>query len=207
MVKLGITGGIGSGKSYVARLLAERGIPVYDTDTEAKRLMITDEVIRERLIGLLGQEVYLADGALNKPLVADFLFASPGNAARINAIVHPRVKADFLNWAVVNSAQAIVALESAILFEAGFDDVVDYIVTVYAPVEVRLRRAMDRDAATEEKIRQRMAAQLDDEIKCRRSDCVIFNDGSLPLLPQLDNLQKNLEKSQKPATKSCVCRQ
>lgn len=187
MVRFGVTGGIGSGKSYVLRLLAERGIPVYDSDSEAKRLMLVDAGIREGLTGLLGNDVYLPDGELNKPLISAYLFASVQNAERINAIVHPRVKAGFNRWASEQKAP-IVALESAILFESGFEDVVDFVVTVCAPIEVRMYRVQERDGATEAQVRKRMAAQMDDEEKCKRSDFVILNDGNKPLDIQIDDL-------------------
>lgn len=187
MVRFGVTGGIGSGKSYVLRLLAERGIPVYDSDSEAKRLMLVDAGIREGLTGLLGNDVYLPDGELNKPLISAYLFASVQNAERINAIVHPRVKAGFNRWASEQKAP-IVALESAILFEFGFEDVVDFVVTVCAPIEVRMHRVQERDGATEAQVRKRMAAQMDDEEKCKRSDFVILNDGNKPLDIQIDDL-------------------
>lgn len=195
MVKIGITGGIGSGKSYVSRLLAEHyGIPVYNTDSEAKRLMLSDEGIRRRLTALLGKEVYKSDGTLNKPLLANYLFADSCHAGQINAIVHPQVKADFLKWADRQTGCEVVALESAILFESGFDNIVDKVVMVYAPVELRIRRVMLRDGTTEEKIRQRIVAQMDDKAKQDRSDFIIFNDGSRPLNLQLDDLQETLEK-------------
>lgn len=195
MVKIGITGGIGSGKSYVSRLLTEHyGIPVYNTDSEAKRLMLSDEGIRRRLTALLGKEVYKSDGTLNKPLLANYLFADSCHAGQINAIVHPQVKADFLKWADRQTGCEIVALESAILFESGFDNIVDKVVMVYAPVELRIRRVMLRDSTTEEKIRQRIVAQMDDKAKQERSDFIIFNDGSRPLNLQLDDLQETLEK-------------
>lgn len=195
MVKIGITGGIGSGKSYVSRLLTEHyGIPVYNTDSEAKRLMLSDEGIRRRLTALLGKEVYKSDGTLNKPLLANYLFADSCHAGQINAIVHPQVKADFLKWADLQTGCEIVALESAILFESGFDNIVDKVVMVYAPVELRIRRVMLRDSITEEKIRQRIVAQMDDKAKQDRSDFIIFNDGSRPLNLQLDDLQETLEK-------------
>ncbi|MBD8040418.1 dephospho-CoA kinase [Phocaeicola sp. Sa1CVN1] len=195
MVKIGITGGIGSGKSYVSRLLTEHyGIPVYNTDSEAKRLMLSDEGIRRRLTALLGKEVYKSDGTLNKPLLANYLFADSCHAGQINAIVHPQVKADFLKWADRQTGCEIVALESAILFESGFDNIVDKVVMVYAPVELRIRRVMLRDGTTEEKIRQRIVAQMDDKAKQDRSDFIIFNDGSRPLNLQLDDLQETLEK-------------
>lgn len=196
MVKFGVTGGIGSGKSYVLRLLAARGIPVYDSDTEAKRLMRTDADIRRGLEDLLGDSVYLAGGELNKPLLSAYLFANARNAGRINAIVHPRVKADFYRWASEQSVSC-VALESAILFEAGFEDTVDFVVTVYAPMEVRIRRVQARDGLTEAQVRERMAAQSDDEEKCRRADYVIVNDGSKPLEIQIDNLLRILRKQEK----------
>ena len=195
MVKIGITGGIWSGKSYVSRLLTEHyGIPVYNTDSEAKRLMLSDEGIRRRLTALLGKEVYKSDGTLNKPLLANYLFADSCHAGQINAIVHPQVKADFLKWADLQTGCEIVALESAILFESGFDNIVDKVVMVYAPVELRIRRVMLRDSTTEEKIRQRIVAQMDDKAKQDRSDFIIFNDGSRPLNLQLDDLQETLEK-------------
>lgn len=195
MMKIGITGGIGSGKSYVSRLLTEHyGIPVYNTDSEAKRLMLSDEGIRRRLTALLGKEVYKSDGTLNKPLLANYLFADSCHAGQINAIVHPQVKADFLKWADLQTGCEIVALESAILFESGFDNIVDKVVMVYAPVELRIRRVMLRDSTTEEKIRQRIVAQMDDKAKQDRSDFIIFNDGSRPLNLQLDDLQETLEK-------------
>lgn len=202
MIRLGITGGIGSGKSYVARLLAQRGLPVYDTDTEAKRLMLSDADIRAGLIGLLGERVYV-DEKLNKPLLADYLFASDEHASRINSIVHPSVKRDFLRWAASRAEHEVVALESAILYESGFDDVVDYVVAVYAPLEVRIRRAMERDCATEEQVKSRISSQMNEELKRDRADFVIVNDGRA-LSPQLDALLNAL-KNRKGGQDVCVC--
>ena len=193
MTSIAITGGIGSGKSYVSVLLQAVGIPVYNTDNEAKRLMLSDEGIRQDLIALLGEGVY-TDGALNKPMLASYLFAGPENAARINAIVHPRVKADFRRWMEEHEGQEIVGLECAILFEAGFADTVDAVVTVYAPEALRVERAMKRDGATEAQIRARIAAQMDEEEKCRLSDYIIYNDGSISLENQLSALVAQLKK-------------
>ena len=193
MTSIAITGGIGSGKSYVSVLLQAAGIPVYNTDNEAKRLMLSDEGIRQDLIALLGEGVY-TDGTLNKPMLASYLFAGPENAARINAIVHPRVKADFCRWMEEHEGQEIVGLECAILFEAGFADTVDAVVTVYAPESLRVERAMKRNGATEVQIRARIAAQMDDEEKCRLSDYIIYNDGSISLENQLSALVAQLKK-------------
>jgi dephospho-CoA kinase len=194
MISIAITGGIGSGKSYVSALLQAGGIPIYNTDDEAKRLMLSDEGIRRDLIALLGEEVY-RDGALNKPLLAAYLFADSSNAARINGIVHPRVKEDFLRWVKLHAEKEIVGMECAILFEAGFEDAVDAVVMVYAPEDIRLERAMKRDSATEAQIRARMNAQISDEEKCRKSDYVIHNDGTLSLENQLSALVGQLKNS------------
>lgn len=192
MISIAITGGIGSGKSYVSSLLKQRGISIYHADDEAKRLMLSDERIRRDLIALLGEAVY-QDGMLNKPMLASYLFAHSENALRINGIVHPRVKNDFRRWMEKHADEEMVGLECAILFEAGFDHLVDAVVMVYAPEALRLERAMKRDHATEAQIRARMDAQMDDEEKCRRSDFVVYNDGRLPLEEQLSSLITQLK--------------
>lgn len=192
MISIAITGGIGSGKSYVSGLLQRQGVPVYSADDEAKRLMQVDEGIRNDLVSLLGKDVYL-DGALNKPLLASYLFADADNAARVNAIVHPRVKADFKRWLAARQEEELVAFECAILFEAGFEDTVDVVMMVYAPEELRMERAMKRDHATQEQIRARMATQMDDEEKCRRADYVVRNDGTVSLEKQLSDLIKQIK--------------
>lgn len=191
MIKLGITGGIGSGKSYVAHLLEEKGISVYDTDREAKRLTLVHPWIREALSALLGKEVYQADGTLNKPLVASYLFSSPEHAGQINEIIHPCVYEDFQSWAnrQAEAGAEVVLMESAILFESGFNKAVDYVVMVYAPLELRIKRAIQRDSASETQIRARIAAQMDEEEKKQRADYVIYNDGETPLAPQLTALE------------------
>lgn len=193
MISIAITGGIGSGKSYVSALLEARGIPVYNADNESKRLTATDEGIRAGLVALLGEEVY-REGSLNKPLLASYLFAGPENARRVNAVIHPRVKADFRRWLEEHQDCEVVGLESAILFEAGFEDTVDAVVMVYAPEPLRLKRAMRRDGATEEQIRRRMSAQMDDEEKRCRSHYVLLNDGSDSLDEQLANLILQLKE-------------
>ena len=196
MISIAITGGIGSGKSYISHILQEYGIPIYNTDDEAKRLMVSDEGIRRDLIALLGEEVYV-EGTLNKSLLASYLFADAENAARINGIVHPRVKLDFCRWLEQHTDKEIVGMECAILFEAGFDDAVDAVVMVYAPETLRVERAMKRDHATETQIRARIAAQLDDEEKRKRADYVIYTDGSIPLDSQLSTLIAQLKLENK----------
>ena len=172
---IGITGGIGSGKSYVSAILQEKfGIPVYDCDKEAKRLTASNEEIRQKLIALVGPEVF--DGnKLNKQLLADYLFADVENASRVNAIIHPVVLQDFKRWAEEQHEKPIVALESAILFESGLGEMVDKVLFVDAPEEVRLRRAMLRDTASEAQIRARMKMQRP-ELHRLQADFIINNN-------------------------------
>ena len=193
MICVAITGGIGSGKSYVSAMLEERGIPVYNADMESKRLTSSNVEIRSKLMALLGEEVY-ANGQLNKPLLASYLFASAENAVRINGIIHPLVKEDFKRWLTNHTEKEITAFESAILYEAGFEDSVDAVLVVFAPHELRLERAMKRDKATREQIEARMDAQMDEEEKCRRADFVVYNDGTLPLDEQLTSFINQLKK-------------
>ena len=193
MICVAITGGIGSGKSYVSAMLEGKGIPVYNADTEAKRLTASNTEIRNKLIALLGEEIYI-NGELNKPMLASYLFASAENAVRVNGIIHPVVKEDFKCWQACHADKEITAFESAILYEAGFEDSVDAVLMVFAPRELRLERAMKRDKATCGQIEARMAAQMDEEEKCRRADFVVYNDGSLPLDEQLTSFISQLKK-------------
>lgn len=180
-MRIGITGGIGSGKSYVAHLLYTLyNIPVYDCDREARRLMEESDDIRRQLTALIGADAYTPDGQLNKPVIASYLFASAEHASQVNAIVHPAVKADFARWAdeqQQSGSSQYVAVESAILIEAGFADAVDCVVVVDAPTELRLQRAMQRDHATPEQVRERMSQQISDDERRRYATHIIINDG------------------------------
>ncbi|MDD6890598.1 MAG: dephospho-CoA kinase [Bacteroidales bacterium] len=194
MIRIGITGGIGSGKSFVARKLEALGVPVYDTDSRARSLITASPQIRQGLSRLVGPGAYLPDGQLDRPRLAVFLFSDPAHAAAVNAIVHPAVRADFREWCEGQTAP-VVALESAILYEARFETEVDRVLMVYAPLDLRLRRAMERDGVPEAKVRARIAAQMDDEEKCRRADFVVVNDGSAPLDTVLQELLASLPRS------------
>lgn len=190
-IKIGITGGIGSGKSVVSRLLEVMGVPVYISDVETKKLMLTDGEIRRKLVDLLGDEVY-AGGVLNKPMLASYLFASEQYAREVNAIVHPQVKKDFRRWVQKHEKFPLVGIESAILIEAGFTAEVDKVLMVYAPREVRIARAIERDSSSRKLIEQRIRSQMDDEVKRRQADFVIVNDGEKALIPQVRELLASL---------------
>ena len=193
-IKIGLTGGIGSGKSVVSRLLKAMGIPVYISDIETRRLMVTDEGIRLGLTSLLGDDVYMG-GCLNKPLLTSYLFDSEEHASRVNGIVHPRVKNDFRHWCCEHSDLSLVGMESAILLEAGFRQEVDVVVMIYAPLEVRICRAVSRDVSSREQIERRIRCQMDDEKKRIQADYVIVNDGISPLIPQVLTLISSLSKN------------
>lgn len=186
VLKVGVTGGIGSGKSYVCDLFHRKGFPVYVCDDEAKRLMVEDAVLVDRLTALIGEDAYV-DRQLNKKAVAAFLFADADHARQVNAIVHPRVKDDFLQW-VDRQSSSVVFMESAILFESGFDGLVDATLMVYAPLAVRVDRMMRRDGITEEMAMARVKAQMGDEEKIRKSDLLVVNDGESDLDTQLDEI-------------------
>lgn len=187
-MKIGITGGIGSGKSYVCRRLETRGISVYDCDSAAKRLILTSPEIRKGLTALIGPEVYLSDGKLNKKAVTQFLLSSEDNAKTIDAIVHPAVFRDFeqsgLQW-----------MESAILFESGAYKLVDRSVVVSCPDEIRIERVMQRDGISREKVLEWMNRQLSQEEVRRRADFEIINDGIADIDKQLNKILRNMQQT------------
>ena len=185
-MKIGITGGIGSGKSYVCNLLKQRGLPVYNCDDEAKRLMTESPIIRHQLTALIGENAY-RNNELNKPVIAEYLFANAENAEKVNGIVHPVVKQDFENW-TKEQTTPIVVQECALLFESGFSDTVDVTVEIYAPKEIRLERAMKRDNATQQQVEARMASQMDEEEKRAQANYCIINDGKADLNAQIEEL-------------------
>lgn len=188
---VGLTGGIGSGKSFVANLLEQEGYPVYYTDKEARRLMNESGEIHDSLTALVGKDAYLPDGHLNKNVVAAFLFADKNNAERVNRIVHPVVRDDFKHW-VSSHTEPLLFMECAILYESGFNDLVQRVVAVTAPDAVRLKRVTDRDQCTDEQATARMRLQMPTEELCRRADFVIINDGLHDVAAAINEIVRNL---------------
>ena len=185
-MKIGITGGIGSGKSYVCQRLKAHGIDVYDCDAAAKRLIRTSTTIRQQLTALIGPEVYIGD-QLDKAVVAHFLLESEANAKAIDQIVHPAVFRDFeesgMEW-----------MESAILYESGINQLVDRVIVVTAPEEVRIQRVMQRDAISREKTLQWIQRQWPQEEVRQRADYEIINDGKADIDEQIARLLPILQK-------------
>lgn len=191
--KIGITGGIGSGKSVVAEIVRTLGYPVYDSDERAKTLMQTHQEIRKQLIALLGEEVYTESG-LNRIFLAERIFQNPNTREKVNAIVHPVVRADFANWAN-DQKTALVFQESALLFETGGYRLLDATILVTADEALRIQRVMQRDGASREQITARMSAQLPDNEKAQQADFVVSNNEQELLIPQIiaiiDSLKTN----------------
>ena len=185
-MKIGITGGIGSGKSYVCQRLKAHGIDVYDCDTAAKRLIRTSTTIRQQLTALIGPEVYIGD-QLDKAVVAHFLLESEANAKAIDQIVHPAVFRDFeesgMEW-----------MESAILYESGINQLVDRVIVVTAPEEIRIQRVMQRDGISREKTLQWIQRQWPQEEVRQRADYEIINDGKADIDEQIARLLPILQK-------------
>ncbi len=184
MIKIGITGGMGSGKSVLGQLFEVFDIPVYIADRESKRLTNESPLIRNELTALFGKEIYTTKG-INKNKLASFIFKDPALLRKVNAIIHPVVFQDFESWADKQTTTCC-AVESAILFESGFDSFVDLKLMVYAPLSIRIRRIRERDKASVEEIQKRLKNQLSDDIKRSKSDFTILNDEKMALLPQME---------------------
>ena len=190
MIKAGITGGIGSGKSVVSTILAMSGIPVYPADDESKRLTDTSPFIKEGLMSLIDEAVYVEE-KLDRQRLASIIFNDGALLKKVNEIIHPVVRSDFMEWAGKQTSNCC-AMESAILFESGFDKGVDIVLMVYAPVELRLTRVMRRDGVPEAEVMKRMNRQMPDELKREQADVVIVNDGLQPLIPQIERFIQSL---------------
>ena len=188
--KIAITGGIGSGKSFICRSIEAAGYPIFYCDDEAKRIIRHDARVQKALCELVGDGVYDTEGKLVKSVLANFLCRGKAYAAQVDTIVHPRVGEAFLAWAEAQSTSRVF-MECALLFESGFDRYVDCTIHVAAPQEVRIQRVMARDQVTREKVLEWMALQLPEEEKARRADFVILNDGKQDLPSQISQFIKD----------------
>jgi dephospho-CoA kinase len=183
MLKIGITGGIGSGKTTVAKVFEALGIPVYYADDAAKRLMQEDEELKQKIMLQFGNEVY-KNGKLDKKYLAEIVFASPEKLAQLNALVHPATLKDADAW-MHNQTTPYTLKEAALIFESGAHEHLDYVIGVTAPAPLRILRTMQRDGITREAVIARMDKQLEEAIKMKLCDFVIKNDEQEMLLPQV----------------------
>lgn len=192
MIVVGLTGGIGSGKTTVAKQFELLGVAVYTADKEAKRLMNTSKVIRRKLIALFGENAYV-NNQLNKSFIASKIFNDKSLLNKMNAIVHPKVGRDFKNWLKKQKSPYVIK-EAAIIFENNMESEYDYIITVTANTEVKIDRILKRDDTTEKKIRDIMKNQMPDEEKVDKSDFVIVNDRLEDTILQVQNIHKKILK-------------
>lgn len=194
MFKVAITGGIGSGKSYVARIFETKKIPVYYADKEAKRLMFRDLELKSQIKSLFGKKAYHSNGRLNRPFIASKVFQDSALLAKLNKIVHPAVARDFQTWS--NNQKALYVIEeSAIIFEIGGQKNFDKTILVTADKATRIRRVIKRDKATKAQVEARMKKQWSDKKKIKLADYIISNNDGDDILKQIESIHKKIIKA------------
>ena len=191
-IRLAITGGIGSGKSVVSRMLDIMGVPVYDCDTRAKEMMVHDTLVVAELKRMFGEECYNEDGSLNRNYIASCIFTDKENIKRVNGLVHPLIKADFNRWACEQNVP-LVAVETAILYESGMIDAVDKVLVVWAGRETAIERTMARSGMSRVQVESRMDNQMSADDLLLLSDYSICNDKGIPVMGQLVSLLEELK--------------
>lgn len=184
---LGLTGGIGSGKTVVAETLQRMGVPVYDSDIRSKVLCDTNEALKKLLADFFGPELY-SNGLLNRSYLAKRIFKDKRDLKVVNALVHPFVERDFSEWVKENNHFPILVQESAILFEAGLEHFFDKIICVTAPEDLRIDRVCKRSGMTPEAVRARIINQISEAERINKSDIIIVNDDIQPILPQVQRI-------------------
>lgn len=182
---IGITGGIGSGKSVIARIIKTLGFPVYDADDEAGRILETDPQVIGAVKDLIGANSFLPNGMPNRPFIASVVFNAPEKLQALNAIIHPAVHSHFHNWVKENDQSTLLFKEAAIMFESGSYKDMNYIIAVTAPKNIRITRVMIRDQKSETQVQQIINKQLAETELVKRSDFVIVNDEKQLVIPQV----------------------
>jgi dephospho-CoA kinase len=184
-IQVGITGGIGSGKSVVCQVLKVLGIPVYNADEESKKILDSDEKVIEAVIHLIGPDAYVSKGCANRTYIAGVVFNHPEKLQALNAILHPAVQDHYRNWVTTHKDSAVVAKEAAIMFESGSYKDMNAVVAVTAPLEIRINRVVERDGKNRNEIQKIIERQLSQDEVVKRSDFVICNDDQQLVIPQL----------------------
>lgn len=192
MLKVGITGGIGSGKTTVSKIFNVIGIPVFYADEEAKKIIATNTAIKQQLIQEFGTEVFVKD-KLNKTYLANLVFNNTYQLEKLNAITHPVVIAEGWKWAAKQTTSYIVK-EAALIFESGSAEGLDFIIGVYTPKHLRIKRVMERDKITREEVLNRMNKQIDEEMKMKLCDFVVYNNEENLLITQVLHLHNQFLK-------------
>jgi dephospho-CoA kinase len=184
MMRIGLTGGIGSGKSLIAKIFNILNIPVFEADAVSRRIMSTNPEVRKNLISWFGNRIY-PENELDRKALATILFNDPESLQRVSNLVHPLVFIEFMGWCDQNRNHPYVIHEAAILFETGFDRRMDYNILVTAPLDIRIGRIIGRDQTSGESVLERMKNQWPDEKKIPLADFIILNDGVKPVLPEV----------------------
>jgi dephospho-CoA kinase len=191
--RIGITGGIGSGKSYIAKIIEQMGFPIYNSDLRSKELTLSNKVIREGLISLFGEDVYI-NSELNKKLIASKIFTDDILRKKLNTLIHPIVREDFYEWSLSQESR-MVFNEAAILFETGAYRNLDATILVCAPLELKIKRVTERENCSRESVTIRMDKQWSDEKKIQLSDYVIVNDEQSPILNQIEKVVEKIDQT------------
>jgi len=197
MLKVGITGGIGSGKTTVCKIFEKFGIPVYYSDDRAKSLMITSKEIVDGVKNIFGEASYLKSGELNRKHISKQAFSTPEKLKALNDLVHPAVAYDSLEWHNSQKDVAYTLKEAALIVETGGHKFLDKLIVVSAPQNIRIQRVMDRDDVSKDAVLARMNKQLPEEEKLKHADFIIKNDGSQSLLLQIWKIHFELKSSSK----------
>ena len=190
VLKVGLTGGIGSGKSTVAQIFEVLGIPVYYADMAAKKIMNEDEDLRSAITNIFGEPAY-TNNILDRKYISSIVFSDPAKLEQLNALVHPATKKDGEAWMQQQTSPYAIH-EAALIFEAKVSDRLDLVIGVSSPIELRIKRAMERDKVSREEVLKRMDQQLDEEVKMSKCDFLLLNDEQQLLIPQVLELHKKL---------------
>ncbi|MEJ0055462.1 MAG: dephospho-CoA kinase [Bacteroidota bacterium] len=192
-LQVGITGGIGSGKSLISRIFKSLGVPVYDADSHARNLMSTDALLIDQIKIEFGDDAYKKDGSLDRGYLSFATFGKKDRLEKLNSFVHPRVAADYARWSDERSGFPYVLREAALLYEIGADASVDKMIVVSAPEDLRINRIIQRDPQrTIEQIRAIINSQWPEEEKLKRADYIIYNNDSRMVIPQVLEIHQNL---------------
>jgi len=190
MLKVGLTGGIGSGKSTVAKIFEVLGVPVYYADDAAKHIMNTDAELREKIISTFGAGSYV-NNELNRPYIASIVFENTEKLALLNSLTHPATIRDAERWMRQQTSPYVIK-EAALIFESGSAENLDYVIGVFSPLPLRIKRIMERDNVTRDEVMKRMSRQIDEDIKMRLCDKVIVNDEQQLVITQVLALHQQL---------------
>ena len=190
MLKVGITGGIGSGKTLVCNMFSCLNVPIYNADFQAKEIINTNIYIKKELINIFGKNIYLKTGKIDKKKLSKIIFNNKQAIQQINKIIHPVVRTNYHKWLNKHKAQKYTIKEAAILFESGAYKELDKIITVYSPIDIKITRITIRDNIKQSEIIKKMNNQMSDKLKIKKADYVIFNNEKKLLLPQILKLHK-----------------